>query len=110
MLNLREILMAGGEEGPAGDNRLLERGAARDDFMHGLLVNDHGADHDVISPAQVAVFAALDVQIDQLELPIGRQHSRDSQQTERGESGALGDEAQYVLEAPERVRVLRIDQ
>ena len=73
-------------------------------------MDDHGADHDIISPAQIAVLEALDVQIDQLKLPIRRQHRGDGEQTERGKSGALGDEAQDVLEAPERIRVLRINQ
>ena len=105
MLNRRKGVMAGSEEGAAGDNRLLERRAAGDDFMHRLLVDDHGADHDVIRPAQVAVFEALNVQIHQLKLPIGRQHRGDGEQTERWKSGALGDEAQDVLEAPERIWV-----
>ena len=98
------------KSGPPAMTGFLQRCAARDDFVHRLLMDDHRADHDIIGPAQVAVFEALDVQVHQLKLPIGRQHGGDGEQAERGKGRALGDEAQHMLETPERVRVLRINQ
>jgi hypothetical protein len=110
MLNRREGLVPGREERTAGDERFAKGGAPRDDFLHGLLMDNHRAEHDIIGPAQIAVFEALEVQVHQLELPIGGQHGSDGEQTERRESRALGDTAQDMLETPERVWAWRIDQ
>jgi hypothetical protein len=73
-------------------------------------VDDHPAQKDVIDPAQIVVANIRYVQIDQLEIPRGRQHRRDSQQAERRESGLLGYELQYVPEAPECVGIARINK
>ena len=80
------------------------------DVGHRCLVHDHGADHHVVGPAQVIVGQPIDVQVHQLELPVGGQQRGHGQQAQRREGGAFGDETQHMLEAPKRFRRGRIDK
>ena len=110
MLNLREGLVSGGEERSAGDDRFALGQAAGHDVAHRLLVDDHGADQDIIGPAQVRVLEPFDVHVHQAQVPIRRQHGGHGEQAQRREGGALGHEPQHVFETPERVGRLRADE
>ena len=73
-------------------------------------MNDHSADEDVISPFQVHVTQAMNVQVHQLQIPFPGQHSGHREQAQRRHRGRFGHEWQSVLETPERCGCLRTDQ
>ena len=83
VLNLRERLVAGGEQRAAGNDGFTECRAPRRDFTHRFLLHDHGADQHVIRPAQVLVLEPLDVHVHQLEFPLRREHGGHRQQAQR---------------------------
>jgi len=97
-------LVAGGEQGPSGDDRLAPRGTEVRDPIDGLSLNQHRADHHVVGPPQHLVLQASDVQVHQAKLPLARQHRGDGKQSQRRIGGLAGDQTKSVLEAPERVR------
>ena len=48
-----KLLVPGCKKGPAGDNFHVRPVAAADDLTDGLLLHGHGADEDVVGPAEV---------------------------------------------------------
>ncbi|HXR18481.1 MAG TPA: hypothetical protein VN757_00910 [Steroidobacteraceae bacterium] len=110
MGNLWEIPISGREQRAARNERLAESCATCCDLVRGLPVHDHPAQHDEISPPQIVVSQIGEIQVEQLELPRGRQHRCDGKQTERRKGCLLGDEFQDVLEAPEGIWITRVDQ
>ena len=110
MRYFRKLFVACREEGAAGDDFLAQGLAARGDFMHGLLMHDHGADHDPIRPSQVFISQTLHIQIHELQVPFFGQHGGDGEQSQGRNRRFLRDEPQHMLETPERVRGLRVNQ
>jgi hypothetical protein len=110
MVHGLEPLVLGVEKRAAGDDPQPGRLAPGDDPARRLALHDHGADEGAVGPREVLVGEAPDVQVHEPRLPAARQHGRHRQQPQRRQRGALAHELQRVLEAPERVRELRVDQ
>ena len=105
-----ELLMLHGEEQPARHHLHPDLLAAGDEGSRRTALRDHGADKDIVGPCQVFWGHAGHVEVNQPLFPLGGQHGRYSQQAERRCTGLFADKFERVLEAPERIRRLGLDQ
>ena len=108
MVDIGVFLRLHGKEGPSGDGHGTELAAALNDLAHRLLLYGHGADKDIVGPADIIIGQAGYVHINQLFLPFPGQHGGNRQQSQRGVAALFGYESQGVLEAPEGYRKLGI--
>jgi hypothetical protein len=110
VVNLGKLLVFECEQRAARHDRFARGAATRDRLMRRLrwaimpLTNTRSAQarSPRAQPAHVHVHQAF--------APGLRQHPGHGQQAQRRQRGALADELQGVLEAPERVRELRVEQ
>ena len=79
-------------------------------FARRLTLHGHAADEHVVGPRQILIGERAHVEIDQALVPLGGQHGRNGQQAQRRRDGFLAHELERVLETPERVGELGIDQ
>ncbi len=70
----------------------------------------HTGKHDHISPLQVAIGQALDVQVHQPARPVARQHRRHRDETQWRQQAPAPGEGQGARTTPVRFRCLRVDQ
>jgi hypothetical protein len=103
--DLGKLLMPGSEQRAAREHRFAEARAACRHLVRRSLVHDHPAQEYHLGPFDVGVAQRSHVQVHQAQRPVRRQHGRHGQQPERRERGFSSDEAENVLEAPERVGV-----
>ena len=110
MIHVGELLVFHGEERPARHHFHTGLLAASDQGSRRIALHDHGADEDIVGPGQVFLGQAGHVEVDQPFFPLGRQHGRHGQQTQRRRASLLADQLERVLETPKGVREFGINQ
>jgi hypothetical protein len=100
MVDLGEIVMAGGEQRTAGDRFHPQSPATINYHLRRLALDGHGTDETEIGPVQIAVGKGEHVHVDQSLVPGPRQHRRDSHQTQRREACLPADELHGFPETP----------
>ena len=90
------------KQGAASDDLGAGSGTAGKDLAARRFLNVHGADHDVIRIIQVRISQFVpDIQIDQLFVPLCRQHCRNGQKTQGRIAVPLAVHFHQVVHGPE---------
>jgi hypothetical protein len=79
-----------------------------DDRARRFTLYDHGADKYIVGPCHVFFSKINHIEINQPFFPLGRQHGRNSQQTQRGRTRLLLDKLKRMFETPKGVWKFRI--
>ena len=110
MVDVREPGLLDGEQRSACHDRLAGGAAARDELRRRVALRDHCADQHDVRPREILLPERTHVHINQAFLPFRGEHRGDGEEAQRGQRGAFADEFQGVLETPECVRELRVEQ
>jgi hypothetical protein len=73
-------------------------------------LHGHASDKRAISPRQVVFSELGHIHINEFLRPFSRQHRRYGQKAQRRQGRLLANEFEGMLETPEGVRKLRVDQ
>ena len=110
MVDFGEEDVFAGEHGAAGDDAFAGGLAACRGLVGGVALDGHTTEEDAIGPGDVGIGEVADIHVDDAFGPFLRQHGGDGEQSQRRKEGLAAIDFDGVVEAPEAIGELGINQ